>query len=348
MPDTHVSHQKHQTTNRVKAALAGKMGDRPPVGFWAHNFTREITPESLAQETVRVVQRYNWDFAKIQNRATGFAEDWGLRVRFSSHPHKLHDVLEVPIRDAADLRKIKPLDPYKGVLGEQITALKMVRNTLDPDIPVIQTIFHPAMVLQYLLDPSPANHGRCLRELLTEHPQPAREALSAIKETYANFATAAIESGADGIFFSIKAAGQGHLPLDQYKAFCLADDREILQAAQAGWFNILHLCGKGVYFDVIPDLPVHVINYEVMPEHLGLKEVRDRFGRAVMGGVSPKPYIATMSPAEVAGEVTKALDDTSGLGMFVAPGCSVSPNTPAETLLAVHKAISDWVAEAPR
>lgn len=333
---------------RLKAALAGKIEDRPPVGFWAHNFLKENSPEELAQETVRVVRHYGWDMAKIQNRATSFVEDWGLKYRRSAERHVFPKVVDVPIRDASDLYKIKPLDPHKGVLGQQLSALKMIREALGAEFPVIQTVFSPSMALSFLMEEDMGKHGPCLREAVENHPQAVRHAFSSLKETYVNFTAAAFGSGADGVFYSIKPAGNAFLTLEQYKSFCLADDAEVLGAAGGGWFNILHLCGQGVYFEVIPELPCHVVNYEISPRHPRLCEVRDRFKKTVIGGVSPKPYTASLSPKEVADEVTAALDDTSGLGLMVGPGCSISPDTPEANLFAVNDAIRDWTARVKR
>lgn len=331
--------------SRVKASLTGGMEDRPPVGVWAHNFTRENSPEDLAEETVRVVKHYGWDFAKIQNRATSFGEDWGLRFKPSDKYYVLPEVIELPVRDSTGLRNLRPVDPTEGVLGEQLRALRMIRKALGDEFPVIQTVFSPSMVLPFLMEKDMKKHGPCLRSVIQDYPQAARQALTALKETYVNFVKAALEGGADGVFYTIKPAGKAFLSLDQYKEFCLEDDAEVLQAANGGWFNMLHLCGSGVYFDVIPELPCHAVNYEVLPEHPKLSEVRDKYGKTVMGGLSPKPYTVSLTPAQVAAEVTSALEDTKGLGFMVAPGCSISPDTPEENLFAMHAAIRGWLSK---
>ena len=71
--------------DRIRRALDGKPVDRPPISFWAHNFARENTAGELAAETVRVFRSYDWDFIKIQSRASCFAETWGNRYDYSDH-----------------------------------------------------------------------------------------------------------------------------------------------------------------------------------------------------------------------------------------------------------------------
>src|SRR5256884_9327095 len=58
---------------RVEAALAMDVADRPPVGAWGHTYHEEWSPEALAAITVERARRFGWGFGEVQPRAGSFA-----------------------------------------------------------------------------------------------------------------------------------------------------------------------------------------------------------------------------------------------------------------------------------
>ena len=66
---------------RVRAALALDVADRPPVSAWGHTYEEEWGVESLATATVAIARKYEFDFVKLQIRATTFGEAFGGRWR---------------------------------------------------------------------------------------------------------------------------------------------------------------------------------------------------------------------------------------------------------------------------
>jgi uroporphyrinogen-III decarboxylase len=223
----------------------------------------------------------------------------------------------------------------------------MVRKALGPGFPVIQTVFSPATVLTYLLAADQTQRGPRLQAVLQDHPRLARRALLAIAETYSTFAREAIAAGADGIFFSIKPARPDYLTEEQYMSFCLADDRSILLRAVGGWFNVLHLCGPNAYFEAIKRLPCDAVSYGLAPGNPLLSEVRDRYRKAVIGGVSSSLQLLNLTPAQVRDEVSAALRDTSGKGFILGAGCSIPPAAPDDLVLQARHALLAWAHASP-
>ncbi len=323
---------------RIRRTLSGETVDRPPISFWAHNFTTENSAEELAQETVAQFRRYDWDFIKLQSRASVFAEAWGSRYRRSGARAVPPVALDWPVRSARDLAAIRPRDPVGGPLGEQIDALRILRDVVGPAVPVLVTVFAPTMVLEFLVGESLERMLRLVRGHLTE----THAALCAIRDTLAAYARACIANGADGIFLAVKAASQDQMTRSEYAEFGLPYDRPTLDAAAGGWLNMLHLCNPRLYFEVAEDLPTPVVNWPLGPGNPSLSQGRDRLGRAVIGGVSPKPRIRDMTVEEIRKEVREALEDTGGVRTMIGPGCSVSPDTPEANLLAVRSAVMEW------
>ncbi|MFH1953231.1 MAG: uroporphyrinogen decarboxylase family protein [Pseudomonadota bacterium] len=169
---------QHTKIERIRRALVGDPVDRPPISFWAHNFARENTAEDLAAETVRVFRSYDWDFIKIQSRASCFAETWGNQYDYSDHPPTPPTQRHWAIHTAADLQAIRPADPLSGSLGEQIEALRLIRQEVGPDVPILQTVFAPAMVLASMTD-GPAG----FLDYMRDQPEAIHAALAAIRDT---------------------------------------------------------------------------------------------------------------------------------------------------------------------
>jgi uroporphyrinogen decarboxylase len=323
---------------RVRRALAGEVVDRPPIAFWAHNFAMENSVETLAQQTVADFRRYDWDFIKIQSRAGVFAEMWGSRYRFSSERATPPQLLEWPVRSARDLGALRPQDPERGALGEQLEALRAIRGAVGPDVPVLLTVFAPAMVLQFLVGETADG----MLKMIRNHPTESHAALGVVRQTLCAYAKRAITGGADGIFFAVKAASKNQMTRAEYAEFGLPYDRPVLDAAGQGWFNMLHLCESHLYFEVAKDLPTPLLNWALDPGNPKLSQGRDSAKRAVIGGVSPKPRIRDMTVDDVRAEVLAALQDTGGVRAMIGPGCSISPDTPEANLFAVRDAAREW------
>jgi hypothetical protein len=88
---------------RVQAALAGSEVDRVPVSAWGHDYLREWTAEGLAEATLEAYRRFDWDFVKVNPRATYFAEDWGARFQPSGRDDHPPALIEAGVKTAADL-----------------------------------------------------------------------------------------------------------------------------------------------------------------------------------------------------------------------------------------------------
>jgi uroporphyrinogen decarboxylase len=191
------------------------------------------------------------------------------------------------------------------------------------------------MVLTYLVGESAPR----MLAMLRNHPAEAETALAAIRDTYAAYAKACIDAGADGIFLGIKGCSTDQMTREEYARFGVPYDRPILEAARGGWLNMLHLCGPHLYFEVVDQLPSPLLSYGLDPGNPSLSQARDRARRAVIGGVSPKPQIRTMTPVQITAEVEAAIRDTGGIRMMIGPSCSISPDTPEANLRAARQAV---------
>jgi uroporphyrinogen decarboxylase len=324
---------------RVLAALRGEAVDRVPISFWGHHYVAENSAEGLAGETLRQLQRFDWDFLKPQSRAQAFAEMWGLTYTPSSLANVKYATSHLPLSGAADLAGLKPADPGKGALGEQIEALHRIRASVGASVPIVWTVFSPLMIARYLLLGDAAQVVQVARS----DPGALAHALEAITDTLLGYVRAILASGADGIFYATNLATRDLLTVEECERFQRPYDLRVLAEAASAPFNVMHVCGQDALFDAFVDYPVAAFSFALGPTNPTLADAHRRSGKAVMGGVPAA--LATLTAAEVAGHARAAVDDMARRWLLLAPGCSVAIDTPDELLLAArevaHTARSD-------
>jgi uroporphyrinogen decarboxylase len=309
---------------RVMAAVRGAPVDRVPVSLWLHNFVTENSAETLAAETVRLARRFDWDFLKPQSRAQCFAEMWGLRYTPSRERATPYTVAQAPLATADDLRRLVPVDPRSGALGEQLQALRAIREAVGNDTPIIWTVFSPLMILPFLL-----SGGRVAAvSLMRSEPGALDHALSAMAETLAAYARAAVAAGADGLFYATNMATRELSTAAECRRFQRPYDLMILGQAQTAPFNVLHVCGAEILFDEFADYPMAALSWATVPGNPSLKDAQRRTGRAVIGGLPAKPEIKRLSPAEVEARGRRAIAEMGGRFLLLGPDCSIDPDTP--------------------
>lgn len=71
--------------DRFRALLSGERADRPIVSGWRHFIDKEQTAEDLAATTISFTKQYDWDWVKINPRATYLAEAWGNQYDFADY-----------------------------------------------------------------------------------------------------------------------------------------------------------------------------------------------------------------------------------------------------------------------
>ena len=324
---------------RVDAALRGDAVDRVPASMWGHDFEREWNVQTFTEAMVENFTRYDWDFIKVNPRASYHVEDWGVKVRPSGEKYKGPVYDSTPIRTPSDWRRLRPLEPDRGALGEQLKALQLLNHAIGYDAYFVETIFCPLGIAEYLA----GNKRETVQQTLREERSAMHTALRVITETFTTFAIACMEQGASGIFYATnKWASASVLTSDQYREFGEQYDLEFLDAIKRGnKFTILHNCGSHIFFNQLASYPVHAINWDANAEgNPNLSEGKKRSGKAVMGGISENTTLKNGSPNQVQEEVAKALELTGGRHFLLAPGCAIPPETPAKNLDAIRRALS--------
>ena len=332
---------------RVDAALRGETVDRVPVSAWRHFIPEERQADSLARISLKHFYSFDWDWLKLNPRATYYAEAWGNQYDYEQYDGVLPKLLDGPLRSPADLGKIQIINPTAGIFAEQLDLIRLVKGGIG-DAHFLQTLFSPLSVLAFLVA-RPAHHTveaavqaqyDGIRYYIQENPQGVHVALRHITTTLAQYAAASVEAGASGLFYAIvKLARQGILTADEYAEFGKPYDLQVLNAVQGAPFNLLHICGPEVYFDLVADYPVHAINWAAVGQHNpSVSEASQRTQQALVGGVDELGVLQTGQPDDVTQEALAAIQATQGRHFLLTPGCGVSADTPEANLHALRDA----------
>ncbi len=322
---------------RVKTALKGEAVDRPPASFWRHFYESETTAEGLADAMLGFQRKYDWDFVKVNPRASYHVEGWGVALEFSGQPHVAPKRLDYPVKSSADWARIRPLPLDQGPLAEQLKALQLIKEGLKGEAFFVETIFSPLSIAGDLVGSS----GQ-LQKDLRESPATVHQALQVITETFAPFAQRCLEVGASGIFFATTDWASYDLLTDrEYDEFGRAYDLQVLKNVQDGAdLNVLHVCKDHNMLFALADYPVHAINWDATsPTNPNLKQGLEKCRQAVIGGID-RHTLRTGTPDDVVAEVERAKEMTGGHRWMLGPSCSIPTESREENLRAARAALA--------
>jgi len=322
---------------RVLAAVGDEPVDRIPASFWGHVYHRESTAVDLAQATIEAWARYDWDFVKLNPRASYHGEVWGLSFRYSGVPDEKPERVSYPVRTLADWDAVDARELSAPALDEQLEAIRLVRRGLPAEVLLIETVFSPLAIAADLAE-SPA----AVLEHLRKDEGLVLGAVERIASTFRGFARAALSAGADGIFFAtVDWATRDLLTPAEYFRYARPYDLAVLEAARGATFNVLHVCRRNNLLLQLADYPVQAFSWAATePGNPDLRSGLSAVSGAAMGGIGQEDALQDPSPEAVWRQLQEGLELTGGRRWVVAPGCSIPPKTPPENL----RAIREWVA----
>lgn len=319
--------------DRVLAALRGDEVDRIPMAFWGHVYHRESSAAELVEHTLERWRRYRWDWVKLNPRKHYHVEDWGVRYRYSGVPDAKPVLENWPVHTPADWASIGEIPHDRGVLGEQIESVRLLRAQLPAEVPILATVFTPLAILGELTEP-PA----LLREHLSSAPAQVERALETVTRVYERYVAELMRAGADGLFLATVDWGcRAFVTPESLRRWSRPYDLRLLAAAGASPYHTLHVCkGDNLLFE-FADYPVGAFSWDATaPGNPSLREALARLPGAVMGGIAHEGALQERDPAAALAQYRRAFAETNGRRWLAAPGCSIPPTTPEGNLAALR------------
>ena len=328
---------KYSHRERLEMILAGQRPDRAAASIWRHFYHREATGEMLVEAMLAYQQEYDWDFMKINPRASYHVEDWGNTLEWSTDELLNHRKLEFAVKTYDDWNKIDSLPPTSPVLGDHLRAIGAIRRRVGAELPLFMTVFSPLSVARYLV----GDNEKLLHHLKAV-PDRLLGALDRITETFERYAAEIRNAGADGLFFATTHwASATMLSRDEYEKFGRPFDLRVIRAAGGDALNLLHVCAGRNYLMELIDYPARLVNWDMHdPTNIPLDKGFDLAGdKVVVGGLDNNGWLRHSRPDEIRHEIARIKETTSGNKFIFGPGCTIRPDIPPENIRAVRDSL---------
>jgi len=316
---------------RLLATVAGEPTDRPPAALWRHWPGDDQRAEELTRSTLDFQHAYDWDLVKCMPSSGYCIADWGAGSRYLGNEEGTRAWGPRVIQQPEDWTHLPVLDPTQGMLGESLRALRLIGQGLGGEVPFIQTIFNPLAQAKNLA-------GERLLADMRGYPGEFRAGLEIITQSTIRYVEAARATGIAGIFLALQHATYDLLSGAEYAEFGRPYDLRILEATEGLWFNMLHLHGEHVMFDLVARYPVQAINWHDRETPPSLRQALARFPGALVGGLSRLETMVRGAPDDVRREAREALEQTGGRRLILGTGCVLFLTTPPGNIRALREA----------
>ena len=319
---------------RLYAAMNCLDVDRPPVSLWRHFPEDDQTAEGLATATLRWQELFGFDFIKFMPPGDYPTIDWGATSRYEGSSGGTRTTTAFPIMRIEDWKRLKPVDIEQGFNNVMLDAVQLTRSRLDPDVPLLQTIFGPLTIALKLSNGQAIEHLRSYPELLNE-------ALATISQVTQAMLQRSIERGADGVFFATQCADASLMTGQEYRDLALPFDLEVLSKLPGDALLMIHLHGAKPLLNLHDAFPPGMLNWHDRRFGPPLHEIQSRSGRSVAGGID-ELSIVTDDADSVAASAVDAIEQNAGRSVVVTPGCVIPITTPEQSVASAVDAVKTW------
>jgi uroporphyrinogen decarboxylase len=317
---------------RLEATFAGAAVDRPAVALWRHWPVDDQRGEDLARATLTFQQTFDFDFIKVTPNSDYCVAGYGAESYWEGNQEGTRLWGSRVIQSPEDWYKLKPLDPRAGLQGEVLKANELIGQAVKEEVPFIQTIFNPLSQAKNLA-------GARLLADLRQHPEAVKAGLRTITTSTVRFVEALKATGAAGIFLALQHATYDLLTEAEYREFGRDLDLEILAATEGMGFNLVHLHGLNVMFDLVADYPAQLINWHDVETPPSLGEAMSRTNKALCGGLRQWETMLRGTPDQVKAEAQAALNATEGRRFVLGTGCVTPITAPTCNILAARQVV---------
>jgi len=321
---------------RIQKVIAGEPADRLPFALWRHLPPEDMTVQGLVDATVRFVRRWDFDLVKVMFPNRVWTMDWGTGFAPYDRGGGFFPIAEYVVTDLGDWKKLRTVDPVGGAFADQIEVVRMLRQELGPDIPLVATMFSPLTVALELA-------GEAVHQQALTHGKEVHAGLQLISSIVSDFAQACVEAGADGIFLAVQSARSDALSEEKFQEFGVPYDLPILErVAQRTWFNILHLCKPNMRFETVRYYPVQAVNWHDRgPTGPTIAEAWKIFDGVILAGLDHEGGGIFVSgvPEEAAAQARDAIAQAGGQKFILGPGCVTHLATPESNIDAVRQVV---------
>jgi uroporphyrinogen decarboxylase len=303
---------------RFHAAIRGEPIDRVPVVAWCNFATDAVEGKENARRQLAFHEACDWDVCKVMN-------DYRLA------PPAGLETIDSP----ADMLRFARLPMSARIFAEQLECLRIMRDRLGPDVPLVDTLFEPFFSLLFAVGFSKA-------AFIRSHPQEAARMLETLTDTFVDYVAEIRKVPVDGVLYATNACivppSSRGISDEEFRAFHRSYDLRLLEQMD-GLVRIVHAHGNPLDLSRILDYPFEVLSWsDRLPGNPSIATVRSLTGKCLMGGVD-ESRLQERSLPEIRAEVADALAQAGGSQNFIlSPGCNVASGVAARSLTCMRDA----------
>ncbi len=293
-----------------------------------HSFLEMVkNPEAAIEATLQPVRRYGVDGAIIFSDIMVPLIGVGLEMTFDPGPK-----LAAPLRTAADLGRLRPLNPRRDV-GFLLDALAGVKAQLDLNkTALLGFAGAPLTLAAYLIEGGGSKDFERTRALLQGDGRFAAQLLERLAEITVDYLLAQIEAGARAV--QLFDSWAGILDLASYEKLALKPLEKIITAVRKRAPVIYFAQDAAHLYSAIRTLPADALSVDW---RLPLAAVAEQTGNRFVLQGNLDPALLLTTPAQIRRETLALRRDAAAAmlpGHILNLGHGISRHTPVENAAA--------------
>lgn len=291
------------------------------------------TPELAAQVTLDAAERLGVDAAIIFADILLLVEPMGMPLEFRE---SMGPVIGRPLRSAADIDRLKPVDPEAG-LGFVLEAVRRVRRAMDPRLPLIGFCGAPFTIAAYMIEGKGSRNYIPTKVLMQEDPQAWHRLMEKITAASIDYLKAQVQAGCQ--ILQIFDSWVGCLGPATYREFVLPHMKRLFSELPKEAPSIHFGTDTATLLDLVKEAGGDVIGLDwrvdIAREWKRLGDV------AVQGNFDPVLLFA--KPEVIRAEARKILEAVgSRPGFIFNLGHGILPETPVDHVTALVDFVHAW------
>ncbi len=282
-------------------------------------------PALVAEITLQPLRRMDLDAAIVFSDIMVPLAGIGVPVRVE--PGR-GPVVDVPVRDSADIARLRPLEPERDV-PELLAALGILRAELR--VPLIGFAGGPFTLASYLVEGGPSKAHERTKALMLGDPPAWGRLMETLTDLAASHLLAQAAAGAQAL--QVFDSWVGALHPDRYRSAILPHMRTLFARVARAGVPVIHFgVGTGELLSLMADAGGDVIGVDARtPLDAAWRRVGGPSARAVQGNLDPAALLAPWEA--VKRETLAVLAEAGGRdGHIFNLGHGVLPATPPEVL----------------
>ena len=287
------------------------------------------TPELAAEVSLQPYRRLGVDAVIVFSDILIVAEAMGAPIELGD----AGPVITAPVRGAAQVEALSIFDPERETrfVGD---AIRLLRKSLGPDIPVLGFAAAPWTLACYLVQGASRDGFPAAKAQLWNEPRTVRKLLDKIARATAKYLKAQIAAGAAAVQLFDTWAGE--LDASTYRDFELPATQRLIEELAAGDTPVILFSKASNHLvDSLVQTGANVLSVDW---RMDLAALQRNFGHRIALQGNIDPCVLLSSREAIVNSVQQALRHTNGRGHILNLGHGILPETPVQNALAFIRA----------